>query len=424
MSTITFPPSDSIAAALQQVELAAEKISAEYQVAVVPISNPIELSILDQDHRLLPHPKWFWSPRNNSTQMFCFGVRERFNSIQEAKAQSNIFPTLLSRPFSQPTKEGLWDEFQLTSLVQPAVVIQQGPNGRYLRVDISRMLKQQETLSDSAVVQAPPTQAQHKPEQQEWAKQLTSCAQYFENSLRKVVLARQSVAPTQKSPIELFEMLIDQQPDCYHFFLSPSPQSHFMSCTPEQLCSLTETHINTEALAGTRPRDKNTERNEALRMDLLNSTKDAFEHQIVTQHIQGVLDEYCQMVSIEPQHIKQLRNVQHLCTPITGTLRPQTDWDRLIDELHPTPAVCGQPQDLAMDLITEFEPFDRGLYAGIIGVISESTLESAVSIRSALWKDHQLFIWAGAGIVSESDPGSEWQEICTKSQQFFELVNE
>lgn len=423
MSTVRFPPSASIAEALQQVEMASEDFSA-YNIAIVPILNPVELSVLSQDHPLLPHPRWFWSPRNNSSQMFCFGFRKRFNSIEEAKAESNIFPTLFSRPFSQPKKDSLWDEFELTSLVQPAMVIHQGPNERTLKIDIASILRQQGHNSGNAAELPITLRSQHKPEQQEWASQIKSCAKYFERSLRKVVLARQSVAPTNKSPVELFKMLIDQQPDCYHFFLSPSPMNHFMSCTPEQLCSLSETHISTEALAGTRPRDKNTETNEALRVDLLNSSKDALEHHIVTQHIKQVLDKHCQMVSVAPQHIKQLRNVQHLCTPITGTLRPQTDWDRLIEELHPTPAVCGQPQELARDLITQFEPFDRGLYAGIVGVIFDSTLESAVSIRSALWKNHQLFIWAGAGIVSNSDPDSEWQEICTKSQQFFELVNE
>ena len=130
MSTITFPPCTSIAAALQQVEVAAGELSAEHSFVVVPISSPIELSLLDLDHWLLPHPKWFWSPRNNTDQMFCFGVRKRFDTIEEAKAQSNTFPTLLSRPFCQPKRDGLWDEFQLTSLVQPAVVIQQRQHQR------------------------------------------------------------------------------------------------------------------------------------------------------------------------------------------------------------------------------------------------------------------------------------------------------
>ena len=230
MSTITFPPCASIAAALQQVEVAAAELSAEHHFVVVPINDPIELSILDHDHWLLPHPKWFWSPRNNTDQMFCFGVRKQFNSIEEAKTQSNTFPTLLSRPFCQPKKEGLWDEFQLTSLVQPAVVIQQCQRQRYLKVDLRCMLEQKQSLSEQAVMHTKPTQAQHKPEQQEWAQQLTACAQYFKSNLRKVVLARQSVAPTEKSPVELFKMLIQQQPDCYQFFLSPNCSLTKLSC--------------------------------------------------------------------------------------------------------------------------------------------------------------------------------------------------
>lgn len=392
---------------------------------VIPIVEFAPLDAIASAHPLLPYPRWFWSPRNNATQMFCFGMRKQFNSLEAAKEESTVFPILHTRAFNQQTlkSKNVWGSFELNKIIQPALCIRQdrSNSGCELVADLSFLSTKTHSTADVPVSTAA---AQHSPEQDTWNQQLQSCRPFFQEDLSKVVLARQSVTSTEKSPLSLFKSLIMDQPDCYHYYHCQDPQLHFMSCTPEKLCSLNQRDISTEALAGTRPIATTDAGNLQLQQELLSSRKEAFEHGIVIQHIQSVLEQHCTELNIGEQHIVQLQSVQHLCTPIKGKLKAGTNWDGLINGLHPTPAVCGQPKELALKIISEFEAFDRGLYAGLIGVISDQTLECAVSIRSALWRNNQLYIWAGAGIVAESDPTAEWQEICTKSQQFFELVRE
>ena len=119
----------------------------------------------------------------------------------------------------------------------------------------------------------------------------------------------------------------------------------------------------------------------------------------------------------EPE-IMRLPALQHLVSPIRGTLRDESCPLELVAELHPTPAVCGFPRDAALRLIAELEPFSRGLYAGVVGWLEPHGIETAVAIRSMLARPDHTIAFAGAGVVAGSDPELEDEETRTKLRSF------
>jgi isochorismate synthase EntC len=109
--------------------------------------------------------------------------------------------------------------------------------------------------------------------------------------------------------------------------------------------------------------------------------------------------------------VLRLRHVQHLVTPITGTLREEAGLLAIAGRLHPTPAVGGEPREQALDLIAEHEGFDRGWYAGPVGWLgADGDGEMMVALRCGLVDGRAATLFAGCGIVADSDPAREWEE--------------
>jgi menaquinone-specific isochorismate synthase len=118
-----------------------------------------------------------------------------------------------------------------------------------------------------------------------------------------------------------------------------------------------------------------------------------------------------------------LARIQHLRTRFSGHLKPGVSNFEIISALHPSAAVGGYPVKTAPALLHQFEPFDRGWYAGQMGWISADSAEFVVAIRSALLSDTQLDLFSGAGIVADSHPEAEWDEIEAKIGLFLSLTN-
>ena len=127
---------------------------------------------------------------------------------------------------------------------------------------------------------------------------------------------------------------------------------------------------------------------------------------------------------IEEKQIRKLDNIQHLITRISAELNSDVNIFELIDELFPTPAVCGVPKDKVMQIIKELEHHDRGLYSGLVGIFDfERNCEIAVAIRSALVKENIVTAFAGAGIISDSDAKEEFLEIKLKLDTILSLFS-
>ena len=198
-----------------------------------------------------------------------------------------------------------------------------------------------------------------------------------------------------------------------------------MGCTPELLCHIQKQNhtysLFSEALAGTIIRGSNDFEDRAFEEQLKTSQKDRQEHQIVVDGITEVLESYCSEIHCESHpNIKKQQHVQHLQTRITAEVSQSNsdNLEKLILELHPTPAVCGYPKTAALDVLMKIEQFDRGLYAGAIGIISHLEITLCVGIRSALYYKNQYWLWGGAGLVQNSQAKKEYQEMNNKMKGF------
>ncbi len=256
------------------------------------------------------------------------------------------------------------------------------------------------------------------PSREGWRQQVEDAIeQVSRGDLQKVVLA-QSLAVDLDGSVNVADALAslsETYPGCYRFLFEPSLGSTFFGATPERLVRLDGRTVRTEALAGSTGRGETPSEDEWLAAQLRESEKDVHEHQLVVETIQDQLEPLAADVTAGTRTIRRLDTVQHLQTPIRAELAQDRHVLSLVEALHPTPAVGGLPPKTALRTIRETEAFDRGWYAAPIGWLdAEGNGTFAVAIRSALAADSSASLFAGAGIVADSDPDEEWDELQLK----------
>lgn len=250
--------------------------------------------------------------------------------------------------------------------------------------------------------------------------------EFHKGTLEKAVLARETVFTLEDeiNPMALLARLSAASPRSFEFCFHPVAGRAFVGASPERLYKRNNVLVESEALAGTRPRGKSDEEDLDLAEDLLHSEKDLAEHEFVAGMLRENLSKLC--IGIEMPHaprIKRLRHVQHLYTPVQGVLLDTRDADAtLLDTLHPTPAVGGTPRAAALAWLDANEPFDRGIYAAPVGWVGFDGAEFCVAIRSGLVRGETLAVYTGAGIVAGSDPAAEWDEIENKLGNFLDAL--
>ncbi len=236
--------------------------------------------------------------------------------------------------------------------------------------------------------------------------------------LRKVVLAQalelQLAAPL--SIADTLQRLDDTYPDCFRFLVEPTDgRAGFFGATPERLVGLRGRTVETGALAGTTGRGETPAEDEWLAEELLADPKNEHEHELVVEAIREQLGPYAATIGTGDRGIRRLATVQHIETPITAELADEEHVLDLVEALHPTPAVGGLPPDEALSTIRETEPFERGWYAAPVGWFDAAGYGSfAVALRSAIARDDTATLFAGVGIVGDSDPDREWDEVQLK----------
>jgi len=238
-----------------------------------------------------------------------------------------------------------------------------------------------------------------------------------EERFSKVVLARRAVVHLagEAAPLAVLERLERAYPDCY-LFLFRLRRSVFLGATPERLVWKRGMEIATEALAGTIDASVSRDEWRRLTVALLESKKDLGEHDLVVNAIRRKLEPLCSELRVpaRPQ-IRELRNMMHLHTPMTGVLAHPAHILELAAALHPTPSIGGVPTAEALRWISRNEPEPRGWYAGPIGWFDgEDRGDLAVALRSGLLSGDTAYVYAGAGIVRDSDPEKEYAETGIK----------
>ncbi|WP_230980960.1 isochorismate synthase [Rossellomorea arthrocnemi] len=253
---------------------------------------------------------------------------------------------------------------------------------------------------------------------EEWKDSVQSVVNRLQQGeMDKVVLARKCEVSFDKKVSSDFVLdnLWKQQPDSFVFSFERE-ESCFIGATPERLVKKTGEEILSTCLAGSIARGDTLLNDEKLGEELLEDEKNRYEHQLVVDSIQQALNPFCDKLSIPPSpQLMKLKDIQHLYTPVIGQASEHTSLLNLVEKLHPTPALGGVPRDKALYVIRQEEEMDRGLYAGPIGWIDAyGNGEYAVALRSGLLQGEKAYLYAGCGIVADSEAESEFKETQMK----------
>ncbi|MFI0352031.1 isochorismate synthase MenF [Actinomadura sp. 9N407] len=247
-----------------------------------------------------------------------------------------------------------------------------------------------------------------------WEKTVATAVDRIRHGhLGKVVLARDLNAHATE-PIDarvLLRRLADRFPGCYTFSCAG-----LVGATPELLIRRTGGTLDSLVLAGTAARGTGPADDAARATRLLASAKDRQEHAYATEMVRDALTPLCAELTVpaEPE-LLTLPNVMHLASAVHGRLDSERSVLDVLAALHPTPAVCGTPTDTALQLIRELEGMDRGRYAGPVGwVDSRGDGEWGIALRCAQLEGTRARLFAGCGIVADSDPAAELAEAQSK----------
>jgi salicylate biosynthesis isochorismate synthase/menaquinone-specific isochorismate synthase len=231
--------------------------------------------------------------------------------------------------------------------------------------------------------------------------------------LEKVVLAREVEvrAPLDHDPAAILGLLREAFPSCYVFAVGRG-EATFLAASPELLIRREGQRASTVALAGSARRSADPAVDDHLGEQLLQSDKDREENMIVVRRIARALRPLSVWVTAAPEPaVVRVANIQHLGTPIRAQLAAPLGAIELAAALHPTPAVGGEPGAVAARLIPALEGLDRGWYAGTVGwTDAVGDGELCVALRCALLRGPLARLYAGCGIVRDSDPAAELAE--------------
>jgi isochorismate synthase len=244
--------------------------------------------------------------------------------------------------------------------------------------------------------------------------------------LRKVVLARtiEVTAERELDPKLLAGRLRAVDPDAYTFAM-PTGKGVLVGASPELLVSRRGHEVRSNPLAGSAPRSGDPDEDRANADALIDSSKEREEHAVVVDAVAETLRSFCEELAWDPEPVlRETPNVWHLSTNFRGALRdPAPTALDLVAALHPTPAVAGEPREAALATIEALEPFDRGRYAGPVGwVDADGDGEWAIALRCAELRGNRAVLYAGAGIVADSDPARELDETERKFRAFLDAL--
>jgi anthranilate synthase component 1 len=224
------------------------------------------------------------------------------------------------------------------------------------------------------------------------------------------------------SPLALYRALRTINPSPYMFFFN-FRDFQVVGASPEIMVRLEGGAVTVRPIAGTRPRGKDAERDAALATELLADPKERAEHVMLLDLGRNDVGRVAATGSVkvtQKMDIERYSHVMHIVSNVEGRLREGLDAIDVLRAAMPAGTVSGAPKLRAMQIIDELEPDKRGVYAGAVGYLGfHGDMDLAIAIRTAVLKDGQLHVQAGAGIVADSDPASEWQETQNKARALF-----
>jgi salicylate biosynthesis isochorismate synthase/menaquinone-specific isochorismate synthase len=242
----------------------------------------------------------------------------------------------------------------------------------------------------------------------------SAAARLRAGAAEKVVLAREVIAHGDGviAAGTVVRSLRAAYPSCFTYLISGADGTAFAGASPELLVRRSGTSAFAQPMAGSVARGATDSEDERLANEMVQSNKDADEHRLASQFVVDALQPFSASVSAHGPEVVRFTNIQHLATSVEARLHdPAADALTLASALHPTPAVGGWPREAADALIDELEGMERGWYAGAVGWIDgRGDGELAVALRCGLLWEDGARLYAGVGVMPDSDPARELEE--------------
>ncbi|RHW22287.1 anthranilate synthase component I [Pseudomonas jilinensis] len=241
----------------------------------------------------------------------------------------------------------------------------------------------------------------------------------------QVVLSQRMSIDFKAAPIDLYRALRSQNPTPYMYFFNFG-DFHVVGSSPEVLVRVEDGEVTVRPIAGTRPRGATPEADLALEQDLLADAKEIAEHLMLIdlgRNDVGRVAKVGQVRVTEQMVIERYSNVMHIVSNVKGQLLDELNAMDALRAILPAGTLSGAPKIRAMEIIDELEPVKRGVYGGAVGYWAwNGNMDTAIAIRTAVIKDAELHVQAGAGIVADSVPEREWEETINKRRAMFRAV--
>lgn len=242
----------------------------------------------------------------------------------------------------------------------------------------------------------------------------------------QVVPAQRMSCPFKAPAMDLYRALRYLNPSPYMFYLDLD-DFHIAGSSPEILARAEQGRVTVRPIAGTRKRGATAEEDQALEADLLADPKEIAEHLMLIdlgRNDVGRVAKPGKVSLTDKMVVERYSHVMHIVSNVEGELKDGQGPLDVLSATFPAGTLSGAPKIRAMEIIDELEPTKRGVYGGAVGYIGfNGDMDTAIAIRTAVVKDERLYVQAGAGIVADSVPQSEWDETMNKARAVFRAVN-
>jgi len=335
--------------------------------------------------------------------------------------------------FPSPIKEDLWNDFKDSEWILPEFILYKKSN-KSLQISFSQNSAQiDKIISSNREIKRQQKRKLGKLKEINsdsfisWEKKLNAAVEMIKHDkLKKIVLSRKKEFKLidEVDFSDIIETLNIDYQNSFNFLIK-SADSYYLGSSPELLAEINGDKFKSEALAGSIERGKSESEDISLSEFLLSDSKNLNEHQIVIDYLKSSLEDCVTDFRFENKpEIKKLKNIQHLNTKIKGQIKADRNIFNLISKIFPTPAVCGIPKEVAINELSKLEGFERGIFTGIIGWINfNKQAEFYVAIRSGLFKENRLSVFAGCGIVEDSVTVNEYNETELKLKVITDLFD-
>lgn len=249
-------------------------------------------------------------------------------------------------------------------------------------------------------------------------------AHIVKGDIFQIVLSQRFTSPFSGNPFALYRQLRTSNPSPYMFYMDYGAYT-ILGTSPESLVKVKDRKVTTNPIAGTKPRGKTPELDAAIAEDLLNDDKEIAEHRMLVdlgRNDIGRISKVGTVKLVKYMNIERYKHVMHIVSEVVGDLRDEVHVLDALSACLPAGTVSGAPKIRAMQLINKMEPVKRGVYAGAVGYISSTgDMDLALAIRTMIVKDGRAHVQAGAGVVYDSVPVSEYEETLNKARALLEV---